>query len=85
MTIGLAIAVIASPAEAAPASGTVVSVVNAEFLITNIVRAVINSIEPRSLYPDIATVVVLNPSNPSPLTSLAYLETPFLDYVFNLT
>jgi len=85
MIIGLSIAVIASPTKATPALGTVVNVVNAKFLITDIVRAVINGIEPRSLYPDIATVVALNPSNPSPLTSLAHLETPLLDYIFNLT
>ena len=54
-------------------------------LYFNIIRAVINGTELKSLYLEITIIVVLNPSNPFTLTSFIYLETPFLDYVFNLT
>jgi len=64
---------------------TVVSAVNSEFPVNDIVRAVMNGIKPSSLYLEIATMVSPNLFNPSILTSFAYLETPLLNYVFNLT
>jgi len=64
---------------------TVVSAINSKFLVNDIVRAVMNRTEPSSLYLEITIIVSPNLSNPFTLTSFAYLETHFLNYVFNLT
>ena len=91
--MGLAIAVMINPVGAAFVNATntalltatVVGAVNSECPVNDIVRAVMNGIELSSLYLEIATMVSFNLSNPFMLTSFAYLETPFLNYVFNLT